>query len=380
MTFPRGIIIVSPGGLSRGGGIGSITRAMHLWLGANAAHIPVFVLDPRGTRADRASLPAFLGVIVQLLWLRMTRHADILHLQVSEGGSFVRKGILLVLGRLLGMRTILHHHGARLAPFLDACGRPALTFVRATAVLADCNIVLGEASRRLLITRLTIPPERIIVLRNTAPDPDYQPPPNPAPAHFLVPAALSARKGTTDFLSAFALLGPAVTATLAGEGDIAFYRDLCSQLGIADRVHFTGWLDAPAVTALHRTGTALVLASHDEGMPVAIVEALASGLPVIATPVGAIPEVLADGETALLVAPGAPQALAAAMVRLTSDRTLANRLSHNGRAVYERLFTLEPAMSRLLALYGSLLDAQMPWSNEIEGGNEVGENGGAAAQ
>lgn len=346
----RGIVIVSPGGLERGGGIGSVTRGMRGWLAANRPDIPVFVLDPRGRGSKLLSPVLLLVAAIRLCWLRAAGKADILHLQVSEGGSFARKGLLLRLGRWLGMRTVLHHHGGRLEPFLKNCNGLAFRFVRRSIELADINLVLGEAPRRLLADRCALPPEQFVVLRNATADPGLRrhAPDHP---HYLMAAVLDPRKGTGDSLQAMARLGVNASATLAGEGDIAGYAALADRLGISSRVRFTGWLEPAALAHLHTSSTALVLPSRQEGMPMAILEALASGLPVITTPVGVIPEVLVDGETALLVPPGDVAALARAMARLASDPELAENLAGNGRRLYERAFDLERYMLRLLALY-----------------------------
>ena len=182
-------------------------------------------------------------------------------------------------------------------------------------------------------------------------------------------------------LQAIALLaerGIEASATLAGEGQQDAYRQLAHRLGIGARVHFAGWLAPERLLELHRTSDALVLASRHEGMPMAIIEALAAGLPVIATPVGLIPETLRDGETALLVPPGEPVALADAMERLALDPALGRRLGHGGRQLYERTYDLDRYMRRLLALYGQLVagverTAEGLSVGEARGDHQIGE-------
>ena len=82
--------------------------------------------------------------------------------------------------------------------------------------------------------------------------------------------------------------------TVIGGGAVGAYRAMAQQLGIAGSVHFTGWLDQAAAAALLAEADALVLPAYDEGLPLVILEAMATGVPVICTPVGAIPEVF-DG-------------------------------------------------------------------------------------
>ncbi|KFL27077.1 hypothetical protein JP74_09205 [Devosia sp. 17-2-E-8] len=375
MRAPRAIVIASPGGIARGGGMGSVTRAMHGWLVEDAPQTRVFVIDPHGSGSALVWPLRLLLTMLQLAWLRVFRGADILHLQISEGGSFLRKGLLLRLGKLLGMRVVLHHHGARLRPFLVSARGVKRVFIQRTIRLADLNLVLGEGVKRLLAEHGGLRGERGIVLCNACPDPGYRTGLE-GRAHFLVSAVLTPRKGIDDFLKAMALLvarGYDVTATLAGGGEVARYSALAETLGLNDRVRFTGWLPPASIFELHGRSRALVLPSFDEGMPMAIIEALATGLPVIATPVGAIPEMLRHGETALLVPPGDSVELAGAMERIAGDDMLAARLSLQGRQLYERSFGLDRYMRRLLALY-----AGAPL-RQPAGQHQIGDYRGAAA-
>lgn len=381
MKAPRAIVIVSPGGRSRGGGIGSVTRAIEAWLAEHAPGTRVLVVDPWGARA-RWLWPARLVVAgLALIWLRASTGAEILHLHVSEGGSFLRKGLLLRLGRLLGMRVVLHHHGARIEPFVRGSEGPIRTFVAQTVRLADLNLVLGERTRRLLMEELAVPADKVAVLRNACADRGLARRHARGGMRLLVPAALSQRKGTEVVLEAIALLikrGMAASATLAGEGPQDVYRHLAGELGIGAQVHFAGWLAPERLFELHRRSDALVLASRQEGMPMAIIEALAAGLPVIATPVGIIPETLRDGESALLVPPGEPVALADAMERLARDPALALRLARGGRQLYERTYDMDRYMRRLLALYGQLVagverTAEGLPAGEARGDHQIGE-------
>jgi glycosyltransferase involved in cell wall biosynthesis len=93
-----------------------------------------------------------------------------------------------------------------------------------------------------------------------------------------------------------------------------------------------------------------------EGIPVALMEAMAAGLPVVATRLSGTPELVQDGVTGLLVEPQAPEALAAALERLLSDADLAAELSRNARALVERSFSLTTEARRL----GDLFEAAGP--------------------
>jgi len=117
---------------------------------------------------------------------------------------------------------------------------------------------------------------------------------------------------------------------LSGDGECREHlAALVSSLGIGDRVRFIGWqLDLPAV---YSALDALVLSSRNEGTPVDLIEAMAAGVPVVATSVGGVPDVLDNGRCGLLVPPGDIESLARAMGQVASDGELRERLARAGR-------------------------------------------------
>ena len=112
--------------------------------------------------------------------------------------------------------------------------------------------------------------------------------------------------------------------------------------GLAERVHFSGWLDPGAVETLYERAAVVVCPSvWDEPFGLVGLESMAHGKPVVAFRVGGIPDWLADGETALLVARKDTDAMARAIDRLLGDRDLAQRYGERGREVLGERFTIE---------------------------------------
>ncbi|HET8580419.1 MAG TPA: glycosyltransferase [Nitrospiraceae bacterium] len=121
-------------------------------------------------------------------------------------------------------------------------------------------------------------------------------------------------------------------------------------LGIADRVVFTGWRrDLPAIYA---DLDVLVVSSNNEGTPVSVIEAMAAGRPVVATRVGGLPDLVAEGETGFLVSPGNADELAAGVLRLLRDPRTASRMGETARRTTRERF----ALARLIADTGRLYD------------------------
>ena len=141
---------------------------------------------------------------------------------------------------------------------------------------------------------------------------------------------------------------------IAGDGELrGKLETLTSQLGLTSAVSFLGYRnDIPNVLA---SSDVVVCASSYESFCRAAFEALALGRPVVATSVGGLPEILRDGETGVLVPPGDPESMAAAILRLLGDRELAHRLGEAARKFVRERYTVEAQASAMAALYREAL-------------------------
>jgi glycosyltransferase involved in cell wall biosynthesis len=182
----------------------------------------------------------------------------------------------------------------------------------------------------------------------------------PAEAFLVgVVARLEAEKGHRHLIAAWPAIAEALPDAwllIGGTGSLAdALRSQAAGLSAAERVIFS-WPpdDVPAMTAALDLA---VLPSLREAQGVALLEAMASGTPVVASAVGGIPETVRDGIDGLLVSPADPDALAASVIRLAHDRTLRARLADAGRRRVEETFRLDASVSRMETIY---VDALAP--------------------
>jgi glycosyltransferase involved in cell wall biosynthesis len=146
---------------------------------------------------------------------------------------------------------------------------------------------------------------------------------------------------------------PGARLACAGSGPrVEEYRSLARELGVADRVAFLG--ARPDVEALHRAAQVFVLPSAAEGLPNALLEALAAGTPSVATAIPGTTDVVEHEKEALLVPLDDVDALAAAIVRLLRDRALAERLAQAGLERIRREFDMERVTDQYVALFEAL--------------------------
>jgi glycosyltransferase involved in cell wall biosynthesis len=177
----------------------------------------------------------------------------------------------------------------------------------------------------------------------------------------LITGHLSDVKGYPTFLRAaqriaqqlpeciFLALGGETT----GVGPLARYQQLAADLGIADRVRFLGFRSD--VADVLRAADLVVLPSLDEGLPLAILEAMACAKPVVATPVGGVPEAVVDEVTGLLVPPNDPQRLASAVLCVLNDRHVALRMGNAALARVQAQFSVPRLVTAVEALYTEVL-------------------------
>jgi L-malate glycosyltransferase len=267
-----------------------------------------------------------------------------------------------ILARLARVPVVIsHEHGS----LLEGKVARRLLDRYVVARLSTKMLAVSEWDRRNMIEREGIPAERIDVLPNGIPAPPEQGPDLRGALGVTVGLPLIGavgrlfpEKGYDDLIRAVALLrdrGHELRCVILGDGpQDQQLRDLVAELGVADDVLLAGRRsDVPDVI---RSLDVAVLCSKREGSPLAMLEYMAGAAPIVATAVGGVPELVHDGEQALLVAPRDPQALAAAVQRLLDDPELARRLGASARARQRAEYDLDVVLQRLERLYVELYE------------------------
>lgn len=306
---------------------------------------------------------AKLGAAVRGLWrvgqACRGQGPGIVHVHAGSGASFLRKSLVLWMARRSGAHTIFHLHGGGFGRYAQVNAGPLLRrWIRHTLEASSRVIALSPAWAALV--RDCAPRARVEVLPNPV---RLAPAAAPGPrerGRILFLGRIAPAKGVDELLQACAQLAarhPALRLVLGGVGERDWARRRAAELGIAGRVELPGWLDADGRDAELARAWLFCLPSHAEGLPMAMLEAMAAGVPVVATTVGGIPEALADGAAGLLAPPHDPGALAQAIGRLLDDAALHARLACAARAAVERHYATGVVCGRLAALYAQLLGA-----------------------
>jgi glycosyltransferase involved in cell wall biosynthesis len=175
------------------------------------------------------------------------------------------------------------------------------------------------------------------------------------PDYVVTVGHLIHRKGVDTVIDALKLAagrGTRMRLVVVGDGpEREALQKQAGAAGVGRDVTFVGNQQPPAVSALLRGSRCFVLASRAEGLPLVVAEAMACGKPVVATRVDGIPDIVSDGETGLLVPPDDPAALADALIAVTSDADLRDRMGAAGLARFRESFTWQSVARRYLELF-----------------------------
>lgn len=303
--------------------------------------------------------PTDVWAAFRLALLIARRRIDILHSHLSFGSLFASPIGWACRVPVIVETTHLNDPPPRRWPRLRAVSD------RVAASCIDVSIAVAEANARYLVTQKRRAPGKIVVIYNAIDlrrfEPDRLPPGDlraslgfPADAPVLVSIArLQPQKGHRVLLDALALARrtfPLVRLACVGDGPLrAELEERARELGLQDAVRFVGYRrDIPSWLALADVS---VLPSFWEGLPLAAIESLAAGRPVVATAVDGTPEIVIDGVTGLTVPSGEAEPLADAIIRLLQDPALRRRLGSAGRRLVEERFDKERQLSMTQAVY-----------------------------
>ena len=312
-----------------------------------------YLLEVIPTYRDRrpgARLLLFVRALARLVRWCAGPGARIVHVHVAARGSLYRKAVIVGVAKLMRRPVILHVHAGPgdLEEFLGRLGRLRLWLVRTPFRMADRVLSVSangaETLRRLLID---VP---IAVVPNAPPavsGPRPRPRGEDATVLYLGGFDDPAKGGAVLFDALPGLLdrSPATQVLLAGPGS--------PPQKLPANATWRGWLDSEGKARALGEADVFVLPSISEGMPVALLEAMASGLAIVATRVGGVPEILTDGLDASLLAPGEPTELADALGAIAADPEGRRRLGEAAAQRAQRLAD-EDVYGRLEQIYAEL--------------------------
>ncbi|WP_343731639.1 glycosyltransferase [Duganella sp.] len=289
---------------------------------------PAWAAPMRGMRAA-LRLPPYLWQ----LW-RAAGRAQLLHVMANSGWSWhLQTAPAIWIGWLRGKGVVLNYRGGEAPQFLDRSATLVCFSMRRAHAVIVPSAYLARVFARYGIIAQIVP--NIVDLSRFRPAPA-----RPAGAHILIARHLELLYDHATALHAFALLRqhlPQARLTICGEGpELLRLRLLAASLQLQTAVHFAGKTGNADMPQFYRQSDVALNPSLADNMPNSVLEAWASGVPVVSTNVGGVPDMIRDGVDGLLVPPGDAQAMAAAMHMVLTSSGQGHALSTAGLSSAQR--------------------------------------------
>ncbi len=359
---PLKVLYITPGGLKARGGMGSVARYLIAAFTSADQPISCHVIDSYGGGGWRMPF-YFAASVMQVIFHAIFKTADLAHIHMSHRGSAVRKLILVRIAAALGLPTLLHVHGSEFEVYAESLSPAAKKKLVANLSYTSSIAVLGTKWRDYIVNKLGLDPKKIHIVHNGVPLPPLPEPMQTAdrPCRIVALGLLSQRKGTPELLQALAspmMKALSWTALIAGNGAVDRFRAEAASLGLSNRVEMPGWLSPEEAQQKLSDADIFVLPSHNEGLPMAILEAMAKGIPVITTPVGAIPDLVIQDQTGIMVPAGDAVSLASALASLVNNSGKRLQMGQKARQKIISEFTVLHCTQNVIGIYKQILSMQ----------------------
>ena len=344
---------------SANGGMASFVSTMRetqLW---SDWHIRVIWTHDNGHTLRRIAIFGF--ALIEFAFRLLATRPDVVHLHVSQKGSFFRKAILAWACFAIRTPVIIHIHGSSFHIFADSASSLGRHFIRRTLERADVVAALGNVWAERI--RSLAPLSQVVVLPNAVQPERSIGPAHEGPVTFAFLGQIGERKGAFSLLNAWANLlvsvppDISVRLIMAGDGEVERARRVVNELGARSTVEVVGWLSRREAQQLLDKADVLVLPSENEGQPMAILEAMAKGLCVIATEVGGIPEMIGE-DAGLLIPPGDQERLEIALMEAATDPTARRTLGLNAHKKVVSTYSVDALAQQIDSMYTTVTHRQ----------------------
>jgi glycosyltransferase involved in cell wall biosynthesis len=313
-------------------------------------------------RLDFMNVVLALRHTLQLAGMIVRERPDLVYVEVSQNAwAYLRDAFLIAVARIGGARVVTHLLGSDFRDFYHRSGSICRWIVRTSSRWVHAAAVMSPSLTPIYDG--LVPSERVHVARAGLPD-AFSDAAASADArrqriHVLHIGMLFRRKGVIDLLEAVARLkseGVLERVTIAGEWVSSVERELAEELvsreGLEEIVRFAGVVDDARKHALFLEADVLVFPGYQtEGLPLVILEAMAAGIPVVSTRMGAIPDAVRDRKEGLLIAAREPAAIAAALRQLALDPAQRAAMGRAGRERFLQHYTHDRCVAQLISVF-----------------------------
>ena len=262
---------------------------------------------------------------------------DVIHIHSTAWASAFRKALYIRAAKLAGKKVIVHLHNAQYVDYYNSLSARKQRFLRRSLQMSDLVLCLSDVLKESCEASIGV--DHCTALNNCIDTDKYgriHEQSQNCPHQLLFLARVLPHKGVYDLVEVLRRLkedGKPVRCIIAGDGETDKVGALAASYGLKELIELPGWVDGEMKLELLRNSTALILPSYREGLPMAILEAMAAGKAIISTAIAAIPEVVEEGVNGWLFQPGDLDALYQILVNFRESQELCLEM---GRKNYEK--------------------------------------------
>lgn len=290
----------------------------------------------------------------------MTQKPTVVHIHTTEYLNFWESTMYVVVSKLFSKKIIMHIHAPDFEGFYNKSGSVAKTLIRNLLGMVDRIIVLSSKTklffqRIVYYCRISVVPNATEIPSNLIKElTSNRNIPNQVRVLFIG-GEEAKRKGFYDVLKAIPVVAGKCNLNIlfvfAGKFDMEKQKAIHEVETLHHPAKYLGFLEKDEMLRVRLTSDIYILPSYAEGLPIAMLEAMASELPVISTKVGSIPELIEDGVNGFLIKPGDFMALAEKIVDLANDKTLRRKMGKRNVEKIRRLYSSEHFLEELNKIY-----------------------------
>lgn len=345
----KNILIISEGLSGKGGVVSVITNLYPYYETFNH-------LESANQRGKVSKVTTFIKSIFKLIYYILFKSIKVVHIHGASYGSFVRKSIYILICKTLRVRIIYQIHSGEFPEFYkkyNFCG-----YINFILKQADCLVVLTNSWRAFY--QQIINPSKIQVLNNIVSPPEgkFVSKCSSYPIKILYLGVITEKKGIYDLVSVIyenkEIFKDKIILHIGGVGESDKLTELISQHEVEDIIEYKGWVKGEEKDSLIRESSIYILPSYYEGLPISILEAMSYGKPILATNVGGISEIVKNEFNGLLFNPGNKDAIKNAILTLTNDLILLDKMGNNSLSIVKDYYP-EAVIPQLTYIYTDLL-------------------------
>lgn len=311
----------------------------------NIKHISTYI--------DGKKFCLFFLATFRILIYKLIYRIELAHIHSASFGSFYRKSIISSICKVVGIKTIMHIHGACFEEFFNNLNPKKQKYIKKVLNQSEKIIVLSESWKKFF--EKLVDSEKIEVMYNSVKVPEVIERKESKEIYTgLLLGRIGKRKGIYDVIEAVKELKKEninVKIIIAGDGEVDKAKNLVNEEKLQDNIEIIEWLDEEKKKEYLKKSDFYILPSYNEGLPMSVLEAMSFSLPVITSDVGGIPEIIHNKENGILIKPGNIKSIKESIKIIISNKEYREKLSKNAYKTIKEQFNLEKYLEKLEKIY-----------------------------